>query len=445
MKRINPILDEAQKISRPWEDRKSISDILEFVGDANFVLLGEMSHGTHEFYRIRAEISEELIRQKNFCAIAVEADWPDALRVNRYIKNRSQDSTASEALSDFKRFPQWMWRNADVLDLVGWLRDYNDELPAGKEKIGFYGLDLYSLHSSIAEVLQYLSKVDPDAAKRAHYRYSCFDHFGEDPQTYGYATNFHLSASCQDEVIAELIELRRRAAQYAQMDGRVASDEYFFAEQNARVIKNAERYYREMFRSRVSSWNLRDKHMMETLQELRRYLSSLEITPKIIVWAHNSHIGDARATQMGRSGELNIGQLVREKYGAEAVLIGFSTYNGTVTAASEWNAPAERKRVRPSLPDSYEAVFHQLGREGVLLLLKEERKELEVLMNARLERAIGVIYLPQTERVSHYFDAILPEQFDALIHIDETRAVEPLEPTPEWIEGELPETYPTGL
>lgn len=445
MKKINPILDEAKKISRPWEDRKSISDVLEFVGDANFVLLGEMSHGTHEFYRIRAEISEGLIRQRNFCAIAVEADWPDALRVNRYIGNRSQDSTASEALSDFKRFPQWMWRNADVLDLVGWLRDYNDELPAGKEKIGFYGLDLYSLHSSIDAILQYLSKVDPEAARRARYRYSCFDHFGEDPQAYGYAANFDLSASCQDEVIAELIELRRRAAKYAQLDGRVATDEYFFAEQNARVIKNAERYYREMFRGRVSSWNLRDKHMMETLQELTRYISSLEIRPKIVVWAHNSHIGDARATQMGQSGELNIGQLVREKYGDEAVLIGFSTYNGTVTAASEWNAPAERKRVRPSLPDSYEAIFHQFGREGALLLLKEERKELHALMNARLERAIGVIYLPQTERTSHYFEAILPEQFDALIHIDETRAVEPLEPTPEWIEGELPETYPTGL
>jgi erythromycin esterase-like protein len=438
------LLHEARAIALPWQE--DYSRILQLIGDARYVLLGEMSHGTHEFYKIRAEISKKLIQEKQFQAIAVEADWPDSIRVNRYLKGTSKDSTATEALSEFKRFPQWMWRNADVLDLIGWMRSYNDQLDPGKEKVGFYGLDLYSLRGSIAAVLQYLSRVDPEAARRARYRYSCFDHFGEDPQSYGYAAQFDLQGTCEDEVLTQLIDLRRRAADYAQMDGRIAADEYFFAEQNARVIKNAENYYRIMFQGHIESWNLRDTHMMETLLELSRYFSSIGIKePRIIVWAHNSHLGDARATEMGRRGELNLGELVRKRFAKQAFSIGFSTFSGSVTAASEWDGVAERKRVRPSLPDSYEATFHELDIPRVLFAFRDQQHPLDTFRRGYLQRAIGVIYKPETERLSHYFRAILPDQFDAMLHIDQTRAVEPLETTPEWHTGEAGETFPTGL
>jgi erythromycin esterase-like protein len=297
----------------------------------------------------------------------------------------------------------------------------------------------------MAEVLAYLDKVDPEAAQRARYRYACFDHFGEDPQAYGYAASFDFSASCEGEVISQLVELRRRAAEYATRDGRVAADEYFYAEQNARLVKNAEEYYRSMFQGRISSWNLRDRHMAETLEALVAHLETQAQPPKVVVWAHNSHLGDARATQMGDAGELNLGQLVRERYGDEAVLIGFTTYHGTVTAASTWGGPAEHKRVRPALRDSYEALFHDLGLPRVLLILGNGDGALRELRQPRLERAIGVIYLPETERISHYFEARLTDQFDAVLHFDDTRAVEPMERTAEWERGRLPETFPSGI
>jgi erythromycin esterase-like protein len=285
--------------------------LLEWIGDARFVLLGEASHGTHEFYAQRAQITKRLIVEKGFTAVAVEADWPDAYRVNRYVRGASSDADGEEALSGFKRFPTWMWRNADVLDFVGWLREHNDALDPGATKVGFYGPDLYSLHASIAAVLAYLHKVDPDAAKRARYRYSCFDHFGEDTQAYGYATTFGLAESCEEEVLGQLIELQQRAAAYAGRDGRVAENEFFFAEQNARLVKNAEEYYRSMFRGRVESWNRRDAHMAETLEALAAHLESRGREAKIVVWEHNSHLGDARATEIGEAGEFNVGQLVR--------------------------------------------------------------------------------------------------------------------------------------
>ena len=419
--------------------------LMKLIGDAPLVLIGEASHGTHEFYRERAQITKRLIKEKGFTAVAVEADWPDAYRVNRYVRSVGNDADAVEALSGFKRFPAWMWRNADVLDFIGWLRSYNDDLPVSAAKTGFYGLDLYSLHTSIEAVLDYLDRIDPEAARRARARYACFDHFGKDEQAYGYATGLGISESCEDKVVSQLLELYRNSAEYAWRDGRVAADEHFYATQNARLVMNAERYYRSMFRGRVSSWNLRDAHMVETLESLLAFLGTQNSQAKIVVWEHNSHLGDARATRMGQEGEWNVGQLVRERHGRDAVLVGFTTYQGTVTAASNWDAPAERKRVRPALENSYEALFHELNIPRFLLTLRDTEHAAAALREPLLERAIGVIYRPETERASHYFQARLSAQFDAVLHFDETRAVEPLERTAEWETGEVPETFPTGI
>jgi erythromycin esterase-like protein len=419
--------------------------LLETIGDARFVLLGEASHGTHEFYRVRAAITKTLIRDRGFDAVAAEADWPDAYRVNRYVRGQGTDADAAEALEGFRRFPQWMWRNADVLDFVGWLRAYNEARDGRRDAAGFYGLDLYSLHASIGAVLDYLRVADPEAAQRAQRRYACFDHFGDDTQAYGFAAGAGLTPSCEAAVVAQLVELRAGAAEYARRDGRLAPDDFFFAEQNARVVANAERYYRAMFGGRVESWNLRDRHMAGTLAALERHLSRSGRPARIVVWAHNSHLGDARATEMGAGGELNLGQLAREAYGPQAFSVGFTTHGGTVTAASDWDQPAERKQVRAALPGSYEDVFHRTGLRNFLLRLRGEAAVSAVLSEPRLERAIGVVYRPDTERISHYFHARLPHQFDAVLHYDVTRAVEPLERTGLWERGELPETYPSAL
>ncbi len=419
--------------------------LLDLVGNARFVLLGEASHGTHEFYRARAEITQRLIREKGFSAVAVEADWPDAYRVNCYVRGAGQDGSASEALGDFKRFPTWMWRNADVLDFVGWLREHNDQTVVDA-RVGFYGLDLYSLYGSIRAVLAYLDKVDPEAASRARYRYGCFENFGEDTQAYGYGAGFDLNESCEREVVEQLTELRRRAAEYARRDGQAAADELFFAEQNARLVKNAEEYYRIMFRGRVSSWNLRDHHMADTLDALTDHLTRQGPPARVVVWEHNSHLGDARATDMGAAGEWNVGQLARERHGTEVINVGFTTYGGTVTAASNWDEPPQRKPVRPGLPESYEALFHAVEIPQFYLGLRGGSPDLTLnLRQPRLERAIGVVYRPETERISHYFRARLPDQFDAVIHCDETRAVEPLERTAGWVTGDAPETYPVAV
>ncbi len=419
--------------------------LLERIGAARIALIGEASHGTHEFYRERAEITKRLIQEKGCMAVAVEADWPDAYRVNRYVRGSSKDVDAVEALADFRRFPTWMWRNTVVVEFVEWLRAHNDALPPGAAKVGFYGLDLYSLHASMKAVLRYLEKVDPEAAKQARERYACFDRFGDEPQVYGFMTRLNLSKSCEEEVVAQLVELQRRTADHARSDGRLAEDEFFYAEQNARLVKNAEAYYRSMFLEEVSSWNLRDRHMAETLEAVLAHLGRQNPSAKVAVWEHNSHVGDARATQMGERGELNVGQLAREKYGRDAVLIGFTTYHGTVTAASDWGAPAERKRVRPALPGSYEALFHAVRPTRFLLTWRDDDPATTALRSRRLERAIGVIYRPDTERQSHYAWARLPDQFDAVLHFDETRAVEPLEYTAEWEAGEIPETFPFAV
>ena len=418
--------------------------LLDGIGDARIVLLGEATHGTHEFYRERAYITRRLITEKGFAAVAVEADWPDAYRVNRYVRGTGDDEESVDALAGFGRFPTWMWRNADVLDFVGWLRSHNDTKKAD-ERAGFYGLDLYSLRASMQAVLAYLEKVDPDAARRARTRYACFDQFGEEMQQYAYATGQGIGPSCEREVVTQLMELHRHRVDYASRDGRVAADEFFYAEQNARLVRNAEEYYRTMFRGRAESWNLRDQHMAQTLQELAPFLERTRPGARIVVWAHNSHLGDARATEMGEGGELNVGQLVRDRFGAEAVLVGFTTFTGTVTAATDWDAPAGRRHVRPALAGSYERLFHEAGIPRLLLPLRSDLELASALAAPRLERAIGVIYAPQTERRSHYFHARLPEQFDYVLHFDETRAVEPLERSAAWEAGEVAETYPSGL
>jgi erythromycin esterase-like protein/predicted phosphoribosyltransferase len=417
------------------------------VGDARLVLIGEASHGTHDFYAARAQMTRRLIEQRGFCAVAVEADWPDAYRVNRFVRGRSEDVTAEEALRGFERFPTWMWRNTAVLDFAGWLRERNDRVGNEQQKAGFYGLDLYSLRRSMAEVISYLERVDPEAAVRAKERYSCFDHVsGDDGQSYGFAAAFGAGESCEREVIDQLVDLQRNAPEYAKQDGLLAEDEAFYAERNAATVRSAEEYYREMFGSRTASWNLRDRDMVDTLEALADHLGRLREKPaKIVVWAHNSHLGDARATEMGSRGELNVGQLVRERYPGQCRLIGFTTYTGTVTAADDWDAPADRKVVRPALPKSVEELFHQVGSKEFLLWFDVAPAAADVLRRARLERAIGVVYRPLTERQSHYFQARVADQFDGVIHLDETRAVEPLERTARWERGEAPETYPFAV
>jgi erythromycin esterase-like protein len=408
----------------------------------SLVLIGEATHGTHEFYRIRANLTRSLIQRRGFTIVSAEADWPDAYRAHRWVRGSGEDQTAEEALGDFTRFPRWMWRNREVVRFLRWLRAEN----AGRaldERVGFYGLDLYSLHRSMSRVIEYLDKVDPAAAARARQGYACFDVFGDDVQSYGYAASLNLARSCEDAVVRQLVELRRRAAEYAARDGRIAADEYFAAEQNARVVCDAEAYYRAMVRGGAESWNLRDRHMMATLEALLEHATREGRSARAVVWAHNSHLGDARATSLSRHGELNLGQLAREREGQACCAIGMTTHDGEVTAAHEWEEPAALRSVRASLPDSYERLFHNTGLEAMVLRLSTPDLA-DALAGPRLERAIGVLYRPETERASHYFSARLPAQFDLVVHVDRTRALEPLE---KWSrhEVDLPETYPTGV
>ncbi len=416
--------------------------LVQQASEAQCVLIGEASHGTQEFYATRAELTRRLIAEHGFRAVALEADWPDSFRVHSYVTGRENFADADEALRDFQRFPGWMWRNTVVVEFVEWLRQWNARRPL-KQRAGIFGLDLYSMHTSIESVLSYLDKVDPSAARRARDRYGCFEHFSVEPQSYGHATVLRGKEPCEDEVIAQLVEMRRRYTELISRDGHVAEEDFFSAEQNARLVMNAERYYRAMFHGRDESWNLRDMHMFETLQELFAHLDGG--AAKVVVWAHNSHLGDARATEMSERGELNLGQLARERLGANVFTIGFSTYTGTVTAASDWGGAAERKRVRPGLTNSYEELFHATGAAKFWLDLREPNEATKLLRRPRLQRAIGVIYRPETERWSHYFEARLPEQFDAIIHLDQTHALEPLERNSHWDSGELPETYPAGI
>lgn len=426
----------------------ALDPLIERIGDARLVLLGEATHGTHEFYRIRAELTKRLIREKGFGVVAVEADWPDAARVDRYIRGLGCDAEAIEALDTFRRFPQWMWRNADVLDFVGWLRAHNDHVHhrGARRKVGFYGLDLFSLYASIGIVIDILERRDPDAAADARERYGCFDVFGDDPQLYGHATAHGHITNCEAEVVEQLVALEE--AHRSQLHAGLATDDDLFeALQNARIVARAEQYYRSMYGGSAVTWNLRDMHMMDTLDALAEHLGGDAggAPAKIVVWAHNSHVGDAGATDRVARGETSLGQLCRIRHPDDTVLVGFTTYGGTVTAASDWGRLADMQRIRPALAGSCEELFHETGVPRFLLMLDRLGEAAGALHEPRLQRAIGVVYRPQTERPSHYFHAALPRQFDAVIHIDETRAVEPLERSGVRDRFEPPETYPTGL
>lgn len=416
-------------------------ELLEQIGERSFVLMGESTHGTSEFYRMRAEITRRLIEEKHFDAVAVEADWPDAYRLNRYIRG-DLNTSLMDAFKEFQRFPQWMWRNREVRDFVDWLRANNGDHVAGQQ-VGFYGLDVYSLYRSIDAVVRYLEKVDPEQAHIARQTYECLDSV-RDPQQYGYQVAFRLRQSCQETVMQLFNELRRMSSELLARDELNRYDEQFYAEQNAHVVLNAENYYRSLYGSRVNTWNLRDEHMTATLFSLQRYLRARGGKGKVVVWAHNSHVGDARATEMGWGGEHNIGQLVRMRAGQDDVfLIGFTTYTGSVSAASNWDGPVELFRVRPALPESYEALFHSTNLDRFYLPLHAPAAQ--PLHEVMQERAIGVIYRPATERASHYFRASLTSQFDAVFHLDETSAVIPLDDEQRWRRHEIPETYPFGV
>ncbi len=418
----------------PDFDDPAFGRLFDRFADRRIVLLGEASHGTSEFYRARAAITQHLVERYGFTIVAVETDWPDAAAVDRYVRHRPAIAGAEPP---FQRFPTWMWRNTDVAVLIDWMRSHNESVPEPNEQAGFHGLDIYNMSGSIAAVLDYLDKVDPEAAKMARERYGCLTPWQKEPSTYGHAVLTAGYRKCEHAVIDQCQELLRHRLEYAARDGEGFLD----AAQNARLIASAERYYRIMYYGGAESWNLRDTHMFETLGHL---LEAPGPQSKAVVWAHNSHIGDARYTEMGTvREELNIGQLCREKFGKEAALIGFGTHTGTVAAATDWDGDMEVKRVRPSHRDSYERLCHDAGLPRFLLDLGRDEALRRRLLEPRLERFIGVIYRPETELRSHYAEASLPRQFDAYVWFDQTTAVTPL--GPEHRKTGVPETYPFGL
>lgn len=415
-------------------EQPTLAPLMERIGDSRLVLIGEASHGTSEFYRMRARITRELIERKGFNIVAVEADWPDAARIDHYVRHRPQAEGREKA---FTRFPTWMWRNREVADFVEWLREHNEKLSRPQEGAGFFGLDLYSLSTSIKAVVSYLRTVDPPAAEAARERFRCFAPWCGDPAAGGRAALFDPRRQCREEAVAMLRDLLERRLEYAERDG----DRFWDAFQNARLIADAESYYRLMHLGSAESWNFRDRHMFETLEAMLAWRGA---GSKAVVWAHNSHLGDAAATEMSDRGEINVGYLCRQKYRESSYHIGFGTDRGTVAAAADWGDPMEIMSVRPALAESYERLCHDSGVPAFQLALRHPRRSevSEELGGARLERAIGVIYRPNTERQSHYFHCVLPAQFDEYIWFDRTEAVRPL--ALEETVG-MADTYPFGL
>jgi protein-L-isoaspartate(D-aspartate) O-methyltransferase len=428
------LAQEIATVCEPFEsiDTAQLDRLLARIGDARIVLLGEATHGTSEFYKMRDRISRELITRKGFRFVAIEGDWPDAGRVDHYVRHMEYPPSEWTA---FARFPTWMWRNDEVRAFVDWLRAHNAPLkPASR--VAFHGLDLYSLYDSIRAVLKYLDEVDPTTARVARERYGCLTPWQSDPATYGHAALTGAYPTCESEVAVVLTDLLRQRRAYAEHDG----ERFLDAVQNARLVTNAEQYYRIMYYGSRASWNLRDSHMFKTLKTLLAFYGPKS---KAIIWAHNSHIGDASATEMSSRGEYNIGHLCREEFGDQAYAIGFGTNGGTVAAASNWDGRMEIKQVLPAIRESYENICHRAAIPAFCLGLRQlDRNGLEGLRKPRLERAIGVIYRPETERASHYFQAVLPGQFDEYIWFDETKAVAPFEA--KTLE-EMPDTYPFGL
>jgi erythromycin esterase-like protein len=435
----NAILSEINRAAVPLSyDATDYDPLLEWVGSRKLVLLGEATHGTHDFYRDRAAITRRLIEEKGFNVVAIAADWAGAQRVRRFSFGLDGDANGRDALRGFQGFPAWMWRNMDVLAFVDWLRQFNREHKPHK-RVGFYGLDFFSTRTSMHAVLDYLDKADPEGAQRARLDYSRFDYFGNDPQAYAEAPV--LSDASRDQAVAQLVELQRRRAERAGHDSHVSPQDSLIAEQITRLAQNAERYYRAMVAEDTEIWNLRGRHMADTLD----WIEQLQPDAKIVVWAHNSHAGDARATKMSERGKVSLGQLARERRGNENVyLLGFSTHSGEVTAASAWGRPAERKIVRKALEGSYEAIFHRTRIPAFLLPLHGSLVE-KILAGPLLSRAIGVVYQPENERESHYFECDLSGQFDAIVHFDRTQALVPFERTSGWEAGELPEAYPYAV
>jgi erythromycin esterase-like protein len=430
------LIDAARAQAHPIhdEDLSCYDPLLQSIGDARIVMIGEASHGTHEFYRERARLTTRLIREMGFSFVAIEGDWPEAYGVHRYVSGA--EGTAREAMDAFNVFPTWMWGNVDALHFVEWLRHYNDSLPSGERKVGFYGLDLYSLRASMTKVVEYLETVDPETAELARRRYACFDPFGN-KDTYAFSVGLGMAESCQEQAVAMLRDLQEKRNQYVQV---APDDAQFVAEMSALAARDGEEYYRSMYRSDVSSWNLRDRHMVRTLSSL---LDHLGPDTKAVLWEHNTHIGDFRATA-DADGMVNVGQLVRERYPGQSVAIGFGSHEGTVTAARAWGERPEHMQVPPAQSGSYDACFHAINRDRFFLLLREarERGEGEPFTGWRGQRAIGVVYQPEYER-GNYVPTRLADRYDAYIHIDRTRAVKPLAIEPTWTEP-LQQTYPSG-
>jgi erythromycin esterase-like protein len=430
------LTDAVRALARPLRTPRDLDPLMERIGAARFVLLGEASHGTAEYYTWRADLSRRLILEKGFSFLAVEGDWPDCYRVNRYVKGLP-DSGASvrEVLHAFTRWPTWMWANEEVVELVEWLRRHNEGLPGG-QKVGFYGLDVYSLWDSLYAILTYLHRVDPSALPAAWKAFRCFELYGEDVREYARATRF-VPNSCEQEVVALLRELRARTPQH-RADGREA---YFEAEQNAFVLKNAEAYYRAMIGGGPESWNVRDHHMADTLDRLMRHHGP---SARAIVWEHNTHIGDGRFTDMADEGMVNVGQLTRERHAGEGVLlVGFGSYRGSVIAGTSWDAPMRRMRVPPGRAGSWESIMHQAGPDDKLLLF-DAGAGTGPILERRGHRAIGVVYHPEYEHFGNYVPTVLPRRYDAFLYLDRTEALHPLHDVRPDHE-EVPETYPSGV
>jgi erythromycin esterase-like protein len=431
------LVERLKKAAEPLPDpsEEAFGAAFDRFGDAKVVLLGEASHGTSEFYRARAAITRRLVERHGFTIVAVESDWPDAGFVDRFIRGGADEPFPEDA---FTRFPRWMWRNEEVKVFVDWLKEWNGLRPP-ESRVEFRGLDVYSLGDSMRAVLDYLDGIDPQAASTARQRFGCLSPWFAAPERYGREVAFGRKHPCEDQVAEILHDLLDKRMAFAVRDG----ERFFDAAQNARIVRAAEQYYRVMYRGSVDAWNLRDRHMFDTLQRL---LAHRGPDAKAVVWAHNSHIGNAAATAMGWEGEFNIGELCRKAYRHDAALIGFSTDRGTVAAASDWDGPMEIKRVRPARDDSHEALFRAAGHpRGLTVLRGDDRRGLrEALAEPRLERAIGVIYRPETERQSHYFEAELPEQFDAFVWFEETSAVTVL-PGEEPVDPAGAEAFPSGL
>jgi protein-L-isoaspartate(D-aspartate) O-methyltransferase len=424
------IADAAEEL--PDIDAPEFAAAFERFAERRVVLLGESSHGTSEFYRARAAITKHLIERHGFGIVAVEADWPDAASLNRFVRGAPQ---APEAEPPFRRFPTWMWRNTDVAFFIDWLRRHNDAMSDERHKAGFYGLDLYNMRGSIAAVLAYLDKTDPEAASVARERYGCLTPWQNEPATYGRAVLSAGYRTCEDAVVKQCRDLLERSL--SRTDGDLLD-----AQQSARLIASAEKYYRIMYYGGAETWNLRDRHMFDTL---KRLLDAGGPESKVVVWAHNSHIGDARHTDMGRlRGEVNIGQLARERFGDEAALIGFGTHSGTVACASEWDGVMEVKEIKPSLPDSFERLCRDSGKQSFLLDFRRGTALADALAPLRPERYIGVIYRPDTERLSHYMDSAVSRQFDAFVWFERTSAVTPLNAREDTSDG-VPDTFPFGV